>query len=92
MAEHWLEAWETFEMYPSQPLELAPGRFLVPTRQRVVARGSGMELEDEFFYTVELRGGRFKRIGLFNERSLAERDLASDPPGGSNPAPDGDTI
>jgi hypothetical protein len=75
MARLWLEAWEEFEVLPEDPIELAPGRLLVPARQRIVARGSGIELEERFFYTVELADRRFRRLGLFVERSLAERHL-----------------
>ncbi|MBM3666312.1 MAG: hypothetical protein FJW90_02320 [Actinobacteria bacterium] len=82
MADLWLEAWEEFEMPPGDPVQLSAGRYLVPTRQRVVARGSGMELEEGFFYTVQLSQGRVKRIGLFSDRSLAERDLALGADGG----------
>ena len=82
MVRLWLEAWEEFEVLPEDPIELAPGRLLVPTRQRVVAKGSGIELEEEFFYTLEMADGRFKRLGLFLERSLAERHLGVESGGG----------
>jgi ketosteroid isomerase-like protein len=71
----WLEAWREFEVHPGDPEELAEGRYLVPVRQRAVARGSGMELNAQFFYTVELADGRFSRVGLYADRALAERAL-----------------
>jgi hypothetical protein len=77
MARIWLEAWDQFEIHPQEPIELHPARFLVPMRQRAVTR-SGLELDELFFYTVELADGRWRRIGLFNERNLAERFLAED--------------
>jgi hypothetical protein len=76
MARTWLEAWEEFEIRPEEPIEVAPERFLVPVQQRAVARGSGLELNERFFYTVHLVNGRFQRVGLFTDRSLAEEDLA----------------
>ena len=48
---------------------------MVPTRQRAVARGTGIELDELFFYTVEFADERFKWIGLYTERSLAEEAL-----------------
>jgi hypothetical protein len=75
MSRIWLEAWKEFEILPGEPIEMAADRYLAPVRQRVIARGSGMELEEDFFYTFELSEGRFKRVGLFMERSLAERHL-----------------
>lgn len=75
MARIWLEAWEVFELHPQDPEELDPDRFLVPTRQRAVARGTGIELDELFFYTVEFADERFKWIGLYTERSLAEEAL-----------------
>jgi hypothetical protein len=75
MVRTWMEAWEEFEIFAEEPIPVAPDRFLIPARQRVVARGSGMELESDFFYTLTLDDGRFRRMGLFLERSLAEREL-----------------
>lgn len=79
MARTWLEAWEVFEIQPDELIELAPGRILVPVHQRAVTRGSGLELNERFFYTVRLVDGRFQRMGLFNERSLAEAELGLRP-------------
>ena len=77
MARIWLEAWEEFELRPQEPVELQPNLFVIPTRQRAVARGTGIELDELFFYTVELADGRFRTIGLFIERELAERFLTT---------------
>jgi hypothetical protein len=77
MVRTWLEAWEEFEVFPEKPIEFATDRYIVPARQRVVARGSGMELEERFFYTFEFAEGRVERIGLFIERPLAEAHLSS---------------
>jgi hypothetical protein len=77
MIRTWMEAWEEFEIFPGEPIPVTPDRFLIPVRQRVVARGSGMELESDFFYTLEMAGGRVRRMGLFIERSLAEEHLGT---------------
>jgi hypothetical protein len=74
----WMEAWEEFDVAPEEPIPVAPDRYLIPARQRVVARGSGIELESDFFYTLEMADGRFRRLGLFVERSKAERYLAGE--------------
>jgi ketosteroid isomerase-like protein len=77
MARTWLEAWDVFELSPEAPIRLGPDRFIVPTRQRAVAKGTDLELDARFFYTVEYRDGRWQNIGLFLEREGAERFLAS---------------
>ncbi len=78
MARIWLEVWDVFEVHPQEPVETAPDRYLVPARQRAVAHGSGLELDEQFFYTVEFSEGRFWRVGLFADRPRAERYLAGD--------------
>lgn len=75
MSEVWLEAWEVFELNPDQPIEIEPDRFVIPTRQRAVVKGTDMELEELFFYTVRYADDRWAEIGLFNEREKAERFL-----------------
>lgn len=75
MVDNWMEAWDEFDIAPGEPVEVSEDRFLVPVRQHVVAKGSGMELASEFFYTVELVDGRFSRIGLYTDRNLAEAAL-----------------
>ena len=78
MAGIWLEVWDVFEIHPEEPFETAPDRYLVPVRQRAVAHGSGLEIDEQFFYTVEFSEGRFRRIGLFADRPQAERYLAGE--------------
>ena len=75
MLRIWLEVWDEFELHPQEPEELAPGRYVIPTRQRAVAHGSGMEIDALYCYTVELDEGVVRRFGLFTERDLAERFL-----------------
>jgi ketosteroid isomerase-like protein len=79
MSRRWLEVWEEFEILPEEdPIEVAEGRYVVPVRQRVVARGSGLEIEESFIYTVEFAEGRVWRIGLFVDRPRADRYLAGE--------------
>lgn len=78
MARNWLEVWDEFKVYPLEVIELSEGRFLVPVKQRAVAKGSGMEIGGEFFYTMEFRDGRVSHIGLYADRSPAERALEGD--------------
>lgn len=81
MIRTWMEAWEEFDVTPDEPIPVAPDRYLIPTRQRVVAKGSGIELESDFFYTLELADGRVRRMGLFIDRSQAEQHLGTDASG-----------
>jgi hypothetical protein len=76
MAQLWLEAWESFEVLPGEPEEVGPGRYLVPVRQHVVARATGIELDEPFVYTLEFRDERLRRVGLFKDRPRAERALS----------------
>lgn len=76
MVDLWMEAFDEFEIKPSDPIEMGAGRYLVPVRQRVVAKGSGIELEADFFYAVEVDAGLHRRIGLYSERGLAEEALS----------------
>lgn len=77
MVDSWLEAWAEFEVRPQQPEEVDPGKFVIPTRQAAVARGSGLRIDADYFYTAEFAQGRIRRIGLFMDRGLAERYLRS---------------
>jgi hypothetical protein len=76
MASSWLEVWDEFEVHPSDPVPISRDRYLVPARQRAVAKGTGMELSADFFYAIELAAGRFRRVGLYSDRARAEQALA----------------
>jgi hypothetical protein len=78
MARIWLEVWDVFEVHPDEPIEVAPDRYVVPVRQRAVAHGSGLEINERFFYTVQFADGRFWRVGLFVDRPRADRYLAGE--------------
>ena len=75
MARSWLEAWSEFKIYPREVVEVDEDHYLVDAEQSAVARGSGIEINGAFFYTVEFRDGKVACTGLFAERSEAERSL-----------------
>ena len=77
MARLWLEAWKSFEVQPGVPARVGDDRYLVPVRQRAVARGSGIALDEPFVYALTFDDGRLRRVGLFKDRDLAERSLSS---------------
>lgn len=73
MTRVWLEAWDEFELEPHQFLSIAEGCYLVPLRQRARARGSGIEVEGEFFYVFLFDNGKIEQIRLYGDRTRAER-------------------
>jgi hypothetical protein len=56
------ESW-TVEVDSVEPLE--PGRVLIAARSHLVARGSGIAMEDELFQIVDSDGGRVRRVRNF---------------------------
>jgi ketosteroid isomerase-like protein len=72
MAASWLEAWEEFEVQPRDVAEVSEDRILVTVRQRAVARGSGLEIDGEFFYVFAFGDGRLEQIRLYRDRGAAE--------------------
>jgi hypothetical protein len=76
MVRDWLEAWSEFTIHPREIEELDEDRYLVAAEQEAVARGSGIEMKGEFFYTVTFRDGKVIGTGLFADRAAAERKSA----------------
>jgi ketosteroid isomerase-like protein len=78
MTRRWMEVWDEFQVLPEDVIETTPDHYVVPVRQRAVTQGGGLELDEEFFYTVELSDGRMRRMGLFMDRTRADRFLAGE--------------
>jgi ketosteroid isomerase-like protein len=49
---------------------------LIPSTQRAVARGSGIEVSGEFFWLVLFRGDKIEQMHLYTDRRLAEEAAA----------------
>jgi ketosteroid isomerase-like protein len=76
MSRTWLEAWASFEIEPRDYIELNESAMLIPSTQRAVARGSGIEVSGEFFWLVLFRGDKIERMHLYTDRRLAEEAAA----------------
>jgi ketosteroid isomerase-like protein len=66
-AKRWLDAWETF-LGEAEEIEITPAedRAFVAIRFRGRGKGSGVDIDDRFFWAAELRGGRLYRISEYN--------------------------
>ncbi len=71
-AKGWLEAWETF-LAEAEEIEItrAGDRVFIAMRFRGSGKGSGVEIDDRFFWDGELRGGRLYRISEYTDRQEA---------------------
>jgi ketosteroid isomerase-like protein len=72
----WDEAWSSFTIEPTEYIEVDEDRILVPVRQQAVAKGSGLEVEADFFYVFIFREGRYWQMHLYYDRAAAERAIA----------------
>jgi ketosteroid isomerase-like protein len=71
MGRAWQEAWERFTVEPLE-VEDHGARTLIRVRQRGRARGSGIEVDGEFWYVAEVRDGRISLWHLYTDRARAE--------------------
>ncbi len=67
----WLEVWETFEVEPLDFEAIGERHVLVPAHQRGVGKGSGVEVEMDVCYMVEVRDGALVRLHFYDERGRA---------------------
>jgi hypothetical protein len=72
MSRSWMEAWESFAIEPHDFIELSESALLIPSTQRAVARGSGIEVSGEFYWLLLFRGDKIEQIRLYTDRRLAE--------------------
>jgi ketosteroid isomerase-like protein len=71
MDRAWEEAWEDFQV-ELLGVEERGERALVRVRQRGRARGSGIEIDGEFWYVIGLRDGKLALWHLYADRARAE--------------------
>lgn len=71
----WFESFEQFTIAPDD--FIAHGdRVLVPMRQRVRGKGSGLEIEERFFQLFALHDGKVIRFEEYSEEADARKALA----------------
>jgi ketosteroid isomerase-like protein len=71
-----LEIGEGWTVQVQSVERLSPGRVLVAARSRLVARGSGIAMEDELFQVVDSDGGRVRRVRNFRTPEQARAAAA----------------
>jgi ketosteroid isomerase-like protein len=70
-SEQWLDAWEEFHMEPLEFIEVGDSIVVVPLRQTAIGKGSGIEVEANITYLVQVLDGKVKRLHLYPEREQA---------------------
>lgn len=82
-ARQWMEAWEDFRMEALEFIEVGDSIVVVPLHQTARGRGSGVPVEMEIAYLLEVRDGKVRRFHLYESKEgalgAAER-LATDRP------------
>src|SRR3954470_22705163 len=66
----WSEAWEQIEYTPEKMVE-RDDTVVVTVRYAGVGRGSGMRIEDRFWYLLRLRGGKVIYLRLYSNEAEA---------------------
>jgi ketosteroid isomerase-like protein len=67
----WTEDFEDFDMRAEEVTDVGAGRLVVKIRQRARGKGSGAEVEGEFWFVHENAGGRLVRLNMFSGRDQA---------------------
>lgn len=71
-SETWFEAWQDIKFEALEFIEMTPNVFVVPFRQKVIGAGSGIEIEQELFWMMELsENAQISRFHLYAERDDA---------------------
>jgi ketosteroid isomerase-like protein len=66
-SRRWLEAWEDFRMTPRELIEVGEHVVVVPLHRVGVGRTSGIEVETDVAYLVEIRDGKMTRLHLYSD-------------------------
>ena len=67
----WTEDFEDFDMRAAEVTDVGGGRLVVKILQRARGKGSGAEVEGEFWFVHENAGGRLVRLDMFDSREQA---------------------
>jgi hypothetical protein len=67
----WLEAWESFEVEPRDFEPVGEYHVLIDVLQHGIGKGSGIEVEMQAFYMIEVGDGMAKRVHLYPDREVA---------------------
>jgi uncharacterized protein len=70
-ASNWFDAWETFEVEPEAFEPVGERHVIVPSAQRGIGRGSGVEVRMNVCYMAEIRDGLVRRLHFYLDRDLA---------------------
>ena len=68
---NWLDAWETFEVEPEDFVPVGEHHVVIPARQRVVGKGSGVEVRMTVCYMLEIHAGVTTRLHFYGDREQA---------------------
>lgn len=67
----WTEDFYDFDMRAEEVTDVGDGRLVVRIFQRARGKGSGVEVEGEFWFVHENAGGRLVRLEMFDGREQA---------------------
>jgi ketosteroid isomerase-like protein len=78
--EAWLEAWDDFRMEALEFIEVGDEIVVTPVRQIAMGKTSGVPVEQDITYLVQIRDGKVVRLHLYVDRERAlevARELAA---------------
>jgi ketosteroid isomerase-like protein len=67
----WMDAWENFSNEPREFIEVGDSIVVIPLLQKATGKGSGIEVEMELVYLVEMRDGKASRLHLYVDKDRA---------------------
>ena len=67
----WTEDFDDFDMRAEEVTDVGDGRLVVRIFQRAHGKGSGVEVEGEFWFVHENARGRLVRLKMFDSRDQA---------------------
>jgi ketosteroid isomerase-like protein len=70
-SEAWFEAWQELSYEALDFIEVSDGVVVVPARQTATGAGSGIEIEQEIDWMIEVRDGKITRFHLYADRDAA---------------------
>jgi ketosteroid isomerase-like protein len=79
--EAWLEAWDDFRMEALEFIEVGDEIVVTPVRQVALGKSSGIPVEQEITYLVQIRDGAVARVHLYAQKERAlevARELAAE--------------